>query len=252
MNFADLEKIIIDTCHQHHFSTDIRDIFISIKAHQNVMNAMVSLTSKFQNVDNDLLYDLIAMSYQKHQRFFYPVIKCKLNEKILDQNQPRLCLGLHSNFSPLTALLLKRNIDFVIVSDYPEILKINVFASGVRNADIKIISSDETCLLNTKKHLQKNHLVSSTIDFQKNLHGQYDSLSDSMLKFARVMQTATFFGVSAVNDMGELTYTTIEVDIDSDIETIKESLLRFISKYKAKAHYEFDKFIYRKRLDAVN
>lgn len=250
MNPQELEKIIFEACAQKSFPLDVSEIFISLRNNKILMDGIKNRTNEYQNFGNELLYDRIRLTYLKNKKFFNPIFKYDMDPGIIDGNQPRLCLGLHSNFSPLTAILLSKNLNFVVVSDYPETIKRVAFASGIRSGNIKIISSNKSCLLNTKKFLQKNFLVSSTIDFKLQMPGPYNMLSDGMFKFAESVQPKTFFGINFVNDIGELNYISINLDLDGGVEAIKKEVIEFLGSIKLKAKYQFGKFDYleQKRL----
>lgn len=255
MNPLELEKIIFEACDRSGFPVDVSDIFISLRNNKIVMDGIKSRTNEYQNFDNELLYDRIHFTYLKNKKFFYPIFKYDIDPAIIDENQPRLCLGLHSNFSPLSAILIGKKLNFVIVSDYPETIKRVAFSSGIRSGNIKIISRNETCLLNTKKFLQKNYLVSSTIDFKKKMPGLYNVLSDSMFKFAISVRPKTFFGINFVSDIGELNYLSVKLDLDAGIEKIKKDVIAFLGDKKMNSKFQFEKFDYleqKRLLDSIN
>lgn len=252
MKSFDLGNTLYEECNKFGFSSDIREIFVSLKQNTLVVNAIHNKTNEFQNTQNNLLYDLILLTYRKEKKFFFPIFKYSINEMIFDATLPRLCLNLHSNFSPLTSILIKKNCEFVVVSDYPNTIRRVAFNSGVRTGNIKIISRDETCLLNTKKFLEKNYVVSSTIDFRRNLPGKYNLLSDSMLKLALHMRSATLFGLNFVNDLGELVYVTMNINLDDNLEKIKQDLISFIATHKKNSQFEFDKFDYIEQKNSLS
>jgi hypothetical protein len=255
MNPLELEKIIFEACAKTSFPLDVSEIFISLKNNKIFMDCIKTRTNEYQNFNNELLYDRIRTTYLKNKKFFNPIFKYDIDPAIIDGNQPRLCLGLHSNFSPLTALLISKSLNFVVVSDYPETIKRVAFASGLRSGNIKIISSDKTCLLNTKKFLKKNFLVSSTIDFKLQMPGTYNMLSDGMFKIAESVQPRTFFGINFVSDIGELNYISINLDLDGGIEKIKKDVIAFLKSIKMNAKYQFGKFDYleqKRLLDSMN
>lgn len=247
MKSFDLGNALFEACNKYGFSSDVREIFVSLKQNNLVVNTIQNKINEYQNAHNDLLYDLILYTYRKEKKFFYPTFKYSINEMIFDATLPRLCLNLHSNFTPLTSILIKKNCLFVIVSDYPNSARRVAFNSGVRFGNAKIISRNEACLLNTKKFLQKNYVVNSTIDFQRNIPGKYNLLSDSMLKLALHMRPATLFGINFVNDLGELVYVTMNINLDDDLEKIKKDLISFIATHKKNSQFEFDKFDYIKQ-----
>jgi len=255
MNSIELEKIIFEVCSRHCFPVDVSDIFISLRENKIVMDGIKGRTNEYQNFDNELLYDRIHLTYSKNKKFFNPVFKYDIDSAIIDNNQPRLCLGLHSNFSPLSKILHSKNLNFVVVSDYPETIRRVAFSSGIRSGKIKIISRNETCLLNTKKFLRENYLVSSTIDFKRKIPGLYNLLSDSMFKFAISVRPKTFFGINLVSDIGELTYLGIKLDLDVGVEKIKKDVISFLENNKKNAKFQFDKFDYleqKRLLDSAN
>jgi hypothetical protein len=252
MNPIELNQAIFEFCSEHNFPSDISKIFTLLRNNQDVLSAIKNRTNQYQNFDNDFLYDLISSIYWKNRKIFYPIFKYNVNDLIFDSNQPRLCLGLHSNFSPMTAFLLKKNLNFVVVSDFPQTIKKVAFSSGVRSGNIKIISRNETCLLNTKKFLQKNYLVSSTIDFKFKMPGPFNMLSDAMFMLAISIRPKTFFGINFVNNIGELTYITKDLKLDSGIEKMREDVLEFIANLKNNAKYQFGKFNYLEQNNLLN
>jgi hypothetical protein len=255
MNQIELEKIIFEACSNNCFPLDVRNIFISLRNNEIVMDGIKNRTNEYQNFGNELLYDRIKFTYWKNKKFFYPVFKYDIDPAIFDGNQPRLCLGLHSNFSPLSAILLGKNINFVVVSDFPETIRRVAFSSGIRSGNVKIISRNESCLLNAKKFLKKNYLVSSTIDFKTKVPGIYNKLSDGMFKFAASVKPKTFFGINFVSDIGELNYLGIKLDLDGGVEKIKEDVIAFLGDKKKNSKFKFEKFDYleqKRLLDAIN
>lgn len=252
MKSFDLGNTLYDACNKFGFSSDIREIFVSLKQNALVVNAIHNKINEYQNAQNDLLYDLILYTYRKEKKFFFPIFKYSINEMIFDENLPKLCLNLHSNFSPLTSILIKKNCRFVIVSDYPNTIRHVAFNSGIRSGSIKTISSNEACLLNTKKFLEKNYVVNSTIDFKRNIPGKYNLLSDSMLKLGLHMRAATLFGINFANDFGELVYVTKNINLDDDLEKIKQDLICFIAAHKKNSKFEFDKFDYIEQKNSLS
>jgi hypothetical protein len=231
-------------CLKFNFPTDITEIFKNLKSDNTIWNAIRVGTNQYQNHDNELLYDLIHLVYYKSKKSFTPVFKYDMDSEIFDATQPRLSLGLHSKFSPLSATIINRGLDFVVVSDYPETIKRVVLSSGVTRAEIKIISRNESCLLKSKKYLKQNYLVSSTIDFHGQMPGAYNMLSDSMVKLALTLRPKTFFGLNCVNDLGEMTYVSKQLSLDKGLEGLKNELLMLIDGHKKRARYQFGKFDY--------
>lgn len=252
MNPTELDQTLFDICAKKGFPSDITNIFKIARSNQEILGAIQNRTNQYQNFDNDLLFDLIFSIYWKNKKVFYPIFKYDVDETIFDNNQPRLSLGLHSNFSPLTAILLKKNLNFVVVSDFPETIKKVAFFSGVRSGDIKVISRNETCLLNAKKLLLKNYLVSCTIDFRKKMTDPFNMLSDSMFRLAISIRPKLFFGINFVNNNGELTYFAKHLKLDAGIEKMKGNVVEFLTNLKSNANYEFGKFNYQEQKNLIN
>ena len=244
MKSFDLDNTLYEACKKFGFSSDIRETFVSLKQNTLVVNTINNKINEFQNTQNNLLYDLLLYTYRKEKKFFFPAFKYAVNDIIFDKNTPRLCLTLHSNFSPLMSELVKKKCHFAMVSDYPNVIKRVAFNSGVRSGNIKLISGNESCLLNSKKFLKRNYLVNSTIDFRTSIPGMYTFLSDSMLKLALSLRPTTSIGVNFVNDFGELTFITKELNLDNSLEEIKQDLIKFIVTHIENSKYEFSKFNY--------
>lgn len=251
MKSFDLSNLVFRVCKKHDFPTDIRKIFVFLREDSLLLNAINNKINKYQHVQKDLLYDLIVNAYSQEKKIFSPIFKYAIDDVIFNESLPRLCLNLHSNFSPLTSILIEKKSRFVVVSDYPDTIRRVAFNSGIRSANIKIISSNEACLLNTKKFLEKNYVVNCTIDFKGNAHGKYNLLSDSMLKLAKYLRPATLFGISFVNDFGELVYVTKNLNLDDDLEKIKQDLISFIATHNNNCQFKFYKFDYMKQKNAL-
>lgn len=247
MNQLDLKNIIFEVCSKNNFPADVRDLFVSLKNNPLLINALGNKFNEYQSFHKDLLYDLILQTYLKERKVFIPFFKYEIDDAIYNTNLPRLCLNLHSNFSPLTSILIKKSCPFVVVSDYPNTVKRIAINSGIRSANIKIFSNNEACLLHTKNFLNKNYVVSSTIDFKSKMPGKYNLLSDGMLRLALFLRPVVFFGINFVNDAGELVYMTKAVNLDNNLDKIKTDILKFIVTYKINSQFEFGKFDYLKQ-----
>ena len=239
-----LEQLILGECERHRFAEDVRGVFVGLKGNPLVTQIVDTKLNQYQNTGNDLLYDLILAAYAHHRKRFVPEFVYEVNERIFESSQPRICLSLHSYFSPLTAILLKKRCPFVIVSDYPKVIIDNALSSGITSGKMEFISRDEKCLLNAKKFLKRNYVVSSTIDFQRTPTSAFSLLSDGMLRLALHLRPASFFGVNHVSDAGELHYVTRDIDLDGPIDRIKSDLVDFIASRKKVAKYAFSKFNY--------
>jgi hypothetical protein len=244
MTSFDLRHTVLDECKKYDFSSDIRQVFTSLKDNALVVNALKIKSNEYQNSGSNLLYDLVLYAYLSQGKFFFPTFKYEVNSLVFDKNLPRLCLTLHSNFSPLMSALIKQKCLFAMVSDYPDVIKRVAFNTGIRSGKIDLISGNEACLLRVKKLLKKNYFVNSTIDFKTSIPGRYIFLSDSMLKLALFLRPITLFGVNFVNDFGELIFITKDIDLDNGLDEIKQDIMNFISTYKENTKYEFSKFDY--------
>lgn len=252
MNLIDLTQILLKICSQYDFPSNIINLFKIARSNKDIQAGIKNLTNQYQNFDNSLLYDLILFIYCSKNKFFYPVFKYDVDNTIFDSNQPRLCLGLHSNFSSLMPILLKKNLNFVLVSDFPEGISTLAFRSGVRFGNIKLIRRDETCLLNAKKFLQKNYLVSSTIDFKSQMPGPFNMLSDNMVRLAISIRPKLFFGINFVNNIGELTYFCRELKLDPSIDKMRQNVQRFIANSKNRANYKFGKYNHQQQQNLIS
>lgn len=244
MTTLDLRQTVLDECKKHDFSSDITQVFIAIKDNALVVNALKIKSNEYQNSGNDLLYDLILNAYFSQGQPFIPTFKYEINPLIFDRNAPRLCLTLHSNFAPLLPAIIKQDCNFIVVSDYSDTVKKVAFNTGIRSGKIEMISGNEACLLRVKSYLKKDYLVNSTIDFRTSIPGRYIFLSDSMLKLALFLRPITLIGVNFVNDFGELTFITKDINLDNGLDEIKQDLMNFIYTYKENTKYEFSKFDY--------
>jgi len=239
-----LEQLILGECEKHRFSADVRGVFVALKGNPLVEQIVDTKLNQYQNTGNELLYDLILAAYAYNRKRFVPEFVYEVNERIYDTSQPRICLSLHSYFSPLSAILLKKRCPFVIVSDFPKAIIETALSSGITSGKMEFISRDETCLLNAKKFLKRNYAVSSTIDFQRTPTSAFSLLSDGMLRLALYLRPASFFGINYVSDAGELNYVTRDIDLDCPIDQIKRDLVAFIANRKKAAKYTFSKFNY--------
>ena len=251
MNRAELKDVILRSCEREGFPADITDIFVSLKKDAAVAEVLQRISNQFQHMGNDLLYDLISAVYSSHERVFQPQFKYAVDDALFDDSRPRMCLGLHSKFSPLTARLVQQDLKFVVVSDFPEMIQRVAFSSGVRAEKIKFIKRNQNCLLHAKNFLQKNHLVSSTIDFTSKVPGPFDRLSDSMLKLAKYTRPLTFFGLNCVNDQAEMTYIAQKLDMDQGLESVKEALAHFIAAHKSHGKFHFGAFNYQQQTNLL-
>lgn len=242
MKPLELLNFIADVCKAFNFPQDIRELFVFLKNNIQVANSLNNCVSEFQNSQNDLLYDLILIAYLRESKAFFPSYKYVVNNIIFNSSLPRLCLNLHANFSPLTHILSKENIPFVVVSDTPSAVIQSAFNSGLRTGHISTISAGKECLLKAKQYLNKNYVVNCDIDFKPDITSNYSLLSDSMLKLAIRIRVPTVFGINSVNDIGELVYLTINININNDLTIIKSEILNFISYYRKNSFFKFDKF----------
>lgn len=239
-----LEQLILGECGKHGFVPDVRGVFVALRGNPLVAQIVDSKLNHYQNTGNDLLYDLILVAYARNRKPFLPEFVYDVDERIFDTGQPRLCLSLHSYFSPLSSILLKRRCPFVIVSDFPQVIIDTALSSGIRSGRMEFIPRDETCLLNAKKYLKRNYVVSSTIDFQRTPTSAFSLLSDGMLRLALHLRPASFFGISYVSDAGQLHYATRDIDPGRSLEEIKHDVVEFIAGRKKVARYAFAKFNY--------
>jgi hypothetical protein len=115
------------------------------------------------------------------------------------------------------------------------------YFSNLNPDSLHFISADNSCLLNSKLHFQKNYLVHSMIDFSVNNEKMFTRLSDSMLKLGKNSRIPTFFGISYVNSVGEVNYTTKSLNLDLDLEIVKKEITLFIKQYKCNSVFNFGK-----------
>lgn len=245
MTAFNLMQAILDVCVKYDFPLNISKVFFSLRNNQDVWDTVKIKTNRYQHYGNDLLMDLIHASYFKNKKNFHPIFKYDFDYNIIEKNEPRLWLALHSNFSPLIGSLLSKNYNFAVVSDFPKTVARIVFFSGIESGNVEIISRNESCLLHIKKFLQNGFSVLSTIDFKSKMPGPFNLLSDSLFKFAILIQPKTFFGLSSVNDNGEIIFSIINLDLDQGVEKIKKDVMHFIANKNKNIKFQFGKFDYR-------
>lgn len=226
------------------FPTHPHLMFSEIKRDKLVSSFIEKNCDKHQNFDNDLLLDTLAEIYLTKNKFLNVKFKYKVQENLLLESTPRLCLNLHSNFSPLTKLILFKNQKINILSSFPNTVRKVFFYSGINNGNVNIFKRDSTSLLRAKYLLDKSQCVSATIDFRTSIPGIFNLLSDGLLRMAYQTKPQTFFGVNYVTDAGEVNYETIKLDLTSNLSDNKDYILGFINSRRKKSNYTWEKFNY--------
>lgn len=234
-------QLVIDTCLKRGFPSDIRIVFIELSNNPFFLSTLMNKKNKYQNVGNDLIFDMIVAVYISNRKHFLPIVHHEIDDLFFQKDIPRLVLGLHSKISSLLPIVINNNIPFVLVSDAQKRVKDVAFLRGADPNRINFISSDNSCLLNAKSHLKRNYLVYSMIDFSFNHEPMYSKLSDRMLKLGRLTQSPTIFGLSCVNSAGELTYVSKNLELTADLDLVKQNILSFIHQHKPYSEFNFDK-----------
>lgn len=247
MNLPELLAGVASVCEDHRHPADVRKVFAQLSRDPALMSRIDPCTNELQSRGLDLLYDLIAMHYWQAGKALAPVFRCELPPDIFRTDVPRLCLGLHARYSPLTAVLLSRSCPFVILSDFPGAVRKIAAQSGIVSGQIKLIGRDEKCLLHIRQQLARNVLVSSTIDFRRSNPGPFDLLSDTLLKVALKLQPVTCFGLHRVAPDGSIVYTARRLNLDQDLSGLKSDVMAFIAGIRKGASYEFARFDYEEQ-----
>jgi len=244
MKFIEYKNHLTTLLESHNFPSHPHPMLSEIKTDKMIASFIEKNCDQHQNFDNDLLLDTIVGIYLSKNKFLNVKFNYKVQDSLLIENAPRLFLNLHSNFSPLTKLLLFKKQKINILSDFPDTVKKVLLYSGVKIGNVNIFKRDSTALLRAKYFLDKSECVSSTIDFQTSIPGIFNSLSDSMLKLAYQSKSQTFFGVNHVSDTGEVNYETIKINLEHDLEKNKEYILKFAKSFKKRSDYRWHKFDY--------
>ena len=252
MKFIEYKNHLTTLLESYDFPSHPHLIFAEIKRDKLVSSFVENNYDKHQNFDNDLLLDSIAEIYLTKNKFLNIKFNYKIQESLLLENTPRLCLNFHSNFLPLTKLILSKNQEINIMSDFPNTVKKILLYSGVRKGNINLFKRDLTSLLNAKHLLDKSQCVSATIDFRTSMPGVYNLLSDGMLKLANQCKPGTFFGVNHVSDTGEVNYETIKIDLSNNLSDIKYCILDFAHSRRNRSKYRWEKFDYHQQNEMLS
>jgi hypothetical protein len=244
MTWSAYTSYVSNLLENHNFPTHIDSIFNDIKSDKLICSFIDRNCDQHQNFNNDLLLDTIVGIYLSKNKFLNVKFNYKIQDSLLIENAPRLCLNLHSNFSPLTKLVLFKNQQINILSDFPDTIKQVLRYSGIKNGNVVYFRADSAALLRAKNLLNKLQCVSSTIDFKSSVPGTFNLLSDSMLRLAYQIKPETFFGVNFVSDIGEVIYETIKVDLQDGIDANKDYILSFAQSRRKKCRYTWQKFNY--------
>ena len=227
MDRLEFYKYIQEVIDKNNYPEVITLFFRELRENIDIQIFLSKNTDQHQNYGNDLLLDSIASIYYEKRRVFKPIIYYQIHNEILNTTVPRLCLNLHSNFSPLTKLVLHKNETIFLLSDFPETARKVAYFSN--------ITTGKDFLFNSK-------IVSATIDFQTKIPGIFNQLSDSMLKLAYMTKPITFFGAQYVKDDGSLFYETINIDFNKSIEESKSLILNLIFKKRIRSEFSWGKF----------
>ena len=241
MNELQFRDVILKYVLEFNFPTDARDLFAKIRSNPDVNSFIKNRIDKFQNTNNNLLLANIARAYLQNNKVFHPNFIYKTHSEILNLETPLLCLTLHSNFSPLTKLVLEKNHSIYILSNFPNTVKKMTYCSGILKGNIITFPRDSTSLLTAKKLLSSSQIVSATIDFEV-IPGIHNYLSDSMLRLAYLIKPNTFFGALNADDHGNIEYRTYRVKFSLPIEETKQEILKFIQEIRGSHNYQWKKF----------
>lgn len=252
MNFNQFDSVLIEECKKFNFPEDPKPVFVGLRENPQKFALLANFYDAHQNRGNDLLLDRIARAYYLAKKNFYPTFQYKINKVMLDLNKPRLCLSLHSNFSPLTALMINRGCKFAVLSDFPETLRYVAYCSGIQTGDLPFFPRGNRCLLIAKNLLKKNYLVSATIDFRLEFSDYFGLLSDGLLKLALATNSPTLFGMHRTNNLGEIEYITADMDLNMGIDAIKSDLITFISQMKIGSIYKFSQYKHEHQIIMLN
>jgi hypothetical protein len=244
MKFIEYKNHLTTLLESYDFPSHPYMMFSEIKRDNLVASFVEKNCDQHQNFDNDLLLDTIAEIYLSKNKFLNIKFHYKIQDSLLIDGAPRLCLNLHSNFSPLTKLVLFKNQKINILSDFPDTIKQVLRYSGIKSGNVVYFRADSSALLRAKNLLNKLQCISSTIDYKSSVPGTFNLLSDSMMRLAYQIKPETFFGVNFVSDIGEVIYETIKIDFRDSIDTNKDYILSFAQSRRKKCRYTWQKFNY--------
>jgi hypothetical protein len=244
VNEAQFRDVILRCVLEFNFPTDTGKLFAKLRSNPDVISFINTSIDEFQNTNNNLLLVNIARTYIQNNKIFHPNFLYKIHSEIQELETPLLCLNLHSNFSPLTKLVLEKNYSIYILSDFPSTVKQMTYYSGILKGDIKTFPRDSNSLLTAKNLLSSSKIISATIDFGVVMPGIFNYLSDSMLRLAYSIKPNTFFGALNTDDHGNIEYSTYRVNFSLPIEETKQEILKFIQKVRVQHNHKWKKFDY--------
>jgi hypothetical protein len=252
-NVSTLEflKCIHEVIEKNNYPEVITQIFLELREKNYIQIFLSKNTDQHQNYGNDLLLDSIASIYFKKKMTFKPIFEYQIHNEILNTTTPRLCLNLHSNFSPLTKLILHKNETIFLLSTFPETVKKVAFFSNITRGNIVTFRRDNSSLLKAKDFLLNSKIVSATIDFQTKIPGVFNQLSDSMLRLSYITKPITFFGAQRVKDDGSIFYEAINIDFNKSIEESKSQILSLIFKNRIKSQFSWGKFNHVEQMEML-
>jgi hypothetical protein len=252
-NVSTLEflKCIHEVIEKNNYPEVITQIFLELREKNYIQIFLSKNTDQHQNYGNDLLLDSIASIYFKKKMTFKPFFEYQIHNEILNTTTPRLCLNLHSNFSPLTKLILHNNETIFLLSTFPETVKKVAFFSNITRGNIVTFRRDNSSLLKAKDFLFNSKIVSATIDFQTKIPGIFNQLSDSMLRLSYMTKPITFFGVQHVKDDGSIFYEAINIDFNKSIEESMSQILSLIFKNRIKSQFSWGRFNHVEQMEML-
>ena len=249
MSTLEFYKCIQEVIEKNNYPEVITQIFLELREKNYIQIFLSGHTDQHQNYENDLLLDSIASIYFKKKKMLKPIFKYQINKEVLNTTAPRLCLNLHSNFSPLTKLALHKNETIFVLSSFPEIVKKVTYFTNITRGKIVTFRRGNFSLLKAKGFLFDSKIVSATIDFKTKIPGTFNQLSDSLLRLAYMTKPITFFGAQHVKDDGSIFYEAINIDFNKSIEDSKSQILSVIFRNRIKSQFSWGTFNYIEQME---
>lgn len=231
-------------------STNYKIIWDKLINDQKIVNFISSHIDHHQSTKYELLLGLLARVYVKNFDNFKPEIINEISNDFFKTENKKLVLSVHGDFTPFSKLMLQNQQKLAILSSYKIAITDLSSNTGIDGSSISLIPRDTNCFLVINQFLETNYVVSCAVDFRKSLKGTFIFISESLFRFARIINAPVYFSVYHVDNSGTLHYVLDGPHFDQESHLVNK-FLKFIKKYKPHTHYEIAKFDYLEQSNMI-
>lgn len=210
-----------------------QDLWLGVLNDEQLNRLLKNGIDEFQHKEYEYLLSLFIKFFYQNKISFSPEIDS--NKNLLPGN---LLVMTHSGFPLIKHIASYSNL-IAIMTDYPN--EVKRLSRNIDSSKIITFPRDKFSLLTIKNLLAKNILTVCTIDFRSSVPGIYDSISDSIFKFAHKCSIPIYFGTYQVTPQGTLQFINNGPFINKSNALIEE-FLAFQKMFRPHVQYSLKIF----------